>query len=53
MKLTIEPIAAAGGRGFGYWHYPTADDGSTLRGVDVYTVRDGLITAEDVLSKLG
>ena len=50
--LTIEPIAVRGDRGFGYFSYPTADDGTTLRGVDVYTLRDGLIIEKDVLSKI-
>ena len=50
--LLIEPIAVCGDRGFGYFSYPAADDGTTLRGVDVYTVRDGLIAAKDVLSKI-
>ena len=51
-ELLIEPIAVRGDRGFGYFSYPAADDGTTLRGVDVYTVRDGLIVAKDVLSKI-
>jgi ketosteroid isomerase-like protein len=51
-ELTIEPIVVDDGRGFGFWHYPAAADGTTLRGVDVYTVRDGLIAAKDVFSKL-
>jgi hypothetical protein len=50
--LILEPIAVAGSRGFGYFSYPPAADGTTLRGVDVYTVRDGLIIAKDVLSKI-
>ncbi|AGZ39100.1 hypothetical protein AFR_04055 [Actinoplanes friuliensis DSM 7358] len=50
--LVIEPIAVRGERGFGYFSYPVAEDGSTLRGVDVYTVRDGLIVAKDVISKI-
>jgi ketosteroid isomerase-like protein len=50
--LTIEPVAVRGERGFGYFSYPAATDGTTLRGVDVYTVRDGLIVAKDVLSKI-
>ncbi len=50
--LTLEPIAVRGDRGFGYFSYPAAPDGTTLRGVDVYTVRDGLIVAKDVLSKI-
>ncbi len=50
--LTIAPIAVRGDRGFGYFSYPPATDGTTLRGVDVYTVRDGLIVAKDVLSKI-
>jgi hypothetical protein len=50
--LTIEPIVTGGSRAFGYWHYPAAPDGTTLRGVDIYTLRNGLIAAKDVLSKL-
>jgi SnoaL-like protein len=50
--LTIEPIAVRGERGFGYFSYPAATDGTTLRGVGVYTVRDGSIVAKDVLSKI-
>ena len=51
-ELTIEPVVVGDGRGFGYWHYPVAADGTTLRGVDVYTLRDGLIATKDVFSKL-
>ena len=50
--LVIEPIATRGDRGFGYFSYAPAADGTTLRGVDVYTVRDGKIVAKDVLSKI-
>ena len=50
--LTVEPVAVRGDRGYGYFSYPPAADGTTLRGVDVYTVRDGLIVAKDVLSKI-
>jgi hypothetical protein len=51
-ELTIEPIAVRAERGFGYFSYPPAADGTTLQGVDVYTVRDGLIVAKDVLGKI-
>ena len=50
--LTVEPIVTHGDRGFGYFTYAPAADGTTLRGVDVYTVRDGRIVAKDVLSKI-
>ncbi|GAA3350743.1 hypothetical protein GCM10020358_77800 [Amorphoplanes nipponensis] len=50
--LTVAPVAVVGDRGFGYFSYPAAADGTTLRGVDVYTVRNGLIVAKDVLSKI-
>ncbi|GAA3910182.1 hypothetical protein [Actinoplanes auranticolor] len=49
--LTIEPLAVRG-RGFGYFSYPAAADGTVLRVVDVYTVRDGLIVAKDVLGQI-
>ena len=48
----IEPIATRGDRGFGYFWYTSAADGTRLRGVDVCTVRDGQIVAKDVLSKI-
>ena len=51
-ELTIEQIATRGNRGFGYFWYAPAADGTMLRGVDVYTVRDGRIVAKDVLSKI-
>ena len=35
----------------GPWWYPPGADGSTLRGVDLYTLRDGKIAAKDVFSK--
>jgi hypothetical protein len=50
--LTIEPIAVRGDRSSGYFSYPVAPDGTIMRGVDVYTVRGGLIVAKDVLSKI-
>lgn len=45
-------VHAAGDRVSCAWRWPPATDGTTLRGLDVYLVRDGLIAAKDVFSKL-
>jgi ketosteroid isomerase-like protein len=49
--LVLAPPVGCGDRVLHEWSYPPAEDGSTLRGVDVYTLRDGLIAAKDVFSK--
>ena len=49
--LALGPIVAADGRALNEWAYPLAESGTTLRGVDVYTIRDGLIAVKDVFGK--
>jgi ketosteroid isomerase-like protein len=50
--LILGPTAAGDGRAVVDWSYPTRPDGTTYRGVDVYTIRDSLIRAKDVYAKL-
>jgi len=50
--LTLGPVIAVDDRAISEWEWKNAEDGTTLRGVDVYTVRDGKITAKDVFGKL-
>jgi ketosteroid isomerase-like protein len=50
--LRLGPVAAGDGRAVCEWSYPTADDGTTLRGLDLYTIVDGRISAKDVFAKL-
>lgn len=50
--LVLGPVVAVGGRALCDWWYPAATNGTTLRGVDVYTVANGLITLKDVYAKL-
>ncbi|MDI6100130.1 nuclear transport factor 2 family protein [Actinoplanes sp. NEAU-A12] len=45
-------VHVAGDRVGCEWQWPPAADGTTLRGLDVYLVRDGLIVAKDVFSKV-
>lgn len=50
--LTLGAVRAAGDRVLCEWSWPQAEDGTVLRGVDLYLVRDGLIAAKDVFSKI-
>jgi len=50
--LTLGPVNACGERAFNEWSYKPAADGSVMRGVDVYTLRDGKIAAKDVFVKI-
>jgi len=50
--LTLGPVLACGDRAFSEWTYQPATDGTVLRGVDVYTLREGRIAAKDVFGKL-
>jgi SnoaL-like domain len=52
-QLTLGPVAAGHGRALCDWWYPMAEDGTSLRGVDVYVIRDGLIRRKDVFAKNG
>ena len=52
-RLTLGPVAAGHGRALCDWWYPVAEDGTSLRGVDVYLIRDGLIRRKDVYAKNG
>ncbi|TWG19972.1 SnoaL-like protein [Micromonospora taraxaci] len=49
---TLGAVRAAGDRVLCEWSWPQAEDGTVLRGVDLYLVRDGLIAAKDVFSKI-
>jgi ketosteroid isomerase-like protein len=51
-ELVLARPVGCGERVLHEWSYPPAADGSVLRGVDVYTVRDGLIAVKDVFSKV-
>ena len=50
--LTLGPVLACGDRAFSEWTYKPAADGTVLRGVDVYTLREGRIAAKDVFGKI-
>ncbi|GAB2617937.1 hypothetical protein Aab01nite_31490 [Paractinoplanes abujensis] len=48
----LGPIWSAGDRVLCEWRWPPADDGTVLRGLDVYRVREGRIAAKDVYGKI-
>ncbi|MEW2428505.1 nuclear transport factor 2 family protein [Micromonospora sp. NPDC047644] len=48
----LEAVRSAGDRVWCEWSWPPAEDGTVLRGVDLYLVRGGLIAAKDVFSKI-
>lgn len=48
---TWSPLDVAGDMVFARWR-AVEDDGTRVHGVDVYTVRDGLIAVKDVYTKL-
>ena len=50
--ITLGELVVAGDLVLGPWWYPPRDDGSTFRGLDLYTLRDGKIAAKDVFSKI-
>ncbi len=50
--LTLGEVVVAGDVVLGPWWYPPREDGSTFRGLDLYTLRDGMIAAKDVFSKI-
>jgi hypothetical protein len=50
--LTLGAVIAIGDRAFCEWIYVGAADGTTLRGIDVYTLKDGKIAAKDVFGKV-
>jgi len=50
-EITLGELVEADEVVLGPWWYPPAADGSTLRGLDLYTLRDGKIVAKDVFSK--
>ncbi|AXH91224.1 nuclear transport factor 2 family protein [Micromonospora aurantiaca] len=45
-------VWATGDRAVCEWAWPPAEDGTVLRGLDVYRVRDGRIVAKDVFGKI-
>ncbi|WP_433796588.1 nuclear transport factor 2 family protein [Actinoplanes sp. CA-252034] len=45
-------VFASGDRAVCEWAWPPAEDGTVLRGVDVYRTRDGRIVAKDVYGKI-
>ncbi|MFI7214535.1 nuclear transport factor 2 family protein [Micromonospora maritima] len=45
-------VWAADDRAVCEWAWPPAEDGTVLRGLDVYRVRDGRIVAKDVFGKI-
>ncbi|MET7374831.1 nuclear transport factor 2 family protein [Micromonospora arida] len=49
---TLGAVRSAGDRVLCEWSWPAAEDGTVLHGVDLYLVRDGLIAAKDVFSKI-
>ncbi|MEU8392980.1 nuclear transport factor 2 family protein [Micromonospora sp. NPDC048842] len=49
---TLGAVRSAGDRILCEWSWPPAEDGTVLRGVDLYLVQDGLIAAKDVFSKI-
>lgn len=49
---TLGPVWAAGERVVCEWAWAPAEDGTVLRGLDVYRVRDGRIVAKDVYGKI-
>ena len=49
--ITLGDLVVSGDVVLGPWWYAPAADGSTLRGLDLYTMRDGKIAAKDVFSK--
>jgi len=48
---TLGDLVVAGDAVVGPWWYPPGPDGTTFRGLDLYTLRDGKIAAKDVFSK--
>jgi len=50
-EITLGDLVATGDVVLQPWWYPAAADGTTLRGLDLYTLRDGKIAAKDVFSK--
>jgi ketosteroid isomerase-like protein len=51
--LTLGPVFFCGDRAFSEWTYkPATTDGALLRGIDVYTLREGRIAAKDVFGKI-
>ncbi|GIF38978.1 ketosteroid isomerase-like protein [Actinoplanes xinjiangensis] len=45
-------VFASGDRVVCEWQWPPAADGTVLRGLDVYRIRDGRITTKDVYGKI-
>ncbi len=50
--LTLGAVIATGDRAYCEWVYAGAADGTTLRGIDVYTLKAGKIAAKDVFAKV-
>ena len=48
----LGPVWVAGNRVACEWRWAPAEDGTILRGLDVYLIRDGRIAAKDVYSKI-
>jgi ketosteroid isomerase-like protein len=45
-------VFASGDRVVCEWQWPVAEDGTVLRGLDLYRIRDGRIVAKDVYGKI-
>jgi ketosteroid isomerase-like protein len=48
----LGPVFAAGDRVVCEWQWAPAEDGTVLRGLDLYRVSDGRIVAKDVYGKI-
>ena len=51
--ITLGDLVVSGDVVLGPWWYAPAADGTTLRGLDLYTMRDGKIAAKDVFQQEG